>query len=417
MNRSVFPSTVRGSIQAPPSKSMTQRAIAAAILAKGSTTLINPSYCNDSQAAFSIARELGCDLWENKGDITVISGQRNIGSLLNCGESGLALRMFSPIAALYNTPVTISGEGSLLRRPAGMISEALQQFGVRINSNNGFLPIQLQGPLHGGNADIDGSLSSQLLTGLLMALPLAEENSEITVRNLRSRPYIDMTLELLETFGIRVNNEGFQKFIIPGKQAYKAKQYTVEGDWSNAAFLLVAGAIHGNIIVHGLRMDSRQADRVILEVLEKAGVKYILDGTSVEVITSKIRAFQFDASDCPDLFPPLAVLAAYADGISSISGVERLLHKESNRAESIGNMLKNVGIKVQVAGNEMLITGGTPKAGHVNSCNDHRIAMMAAIAAIGADGPVTIADIQCVDKSYPGFFEDLEKLGVRQAVL
>lgn len=412
MQKTVSPSFANGSITAPPSKSMTQRAIAAGLLANGTTTILHPSYCNDSLAALEMIRSLGAEVVRGPEEITIMGGFLVKGQQLNCGESGLAMRMFAPIAALHRKQITFTGKGSLQIRPVNMIGEALTQLGAGFQSNNGLLPFQVQGPLQGGKAEIDGSVSSQLLTGLLMALPLAETNSVIHVSNLKSKPYISMTISLLKDFGIEIENQNFEQFNIQGKQNYVVREYTVEGDWSGAAFLLAAGAINGSLIVRGLQQNSKQSDVAFLEVLKTAGADLKITTDAVEIHKSDLGPFSFDATECPDLFPPLAALAANCRGISKIRGVERLKHKESNRAEAIQMEMAKLGIKVTIDNNEMMIEGGKVSGAFVNSHNDHRIAMMAAVAALNASGPVTVQDSDCVAKSYPGFFNDLLKLGV-----
>lgn len=413
MQKIIIPSFANGTVTAPPSKSMTQRAIAAALLAAGTTTILRPSFCNDSLAALEIVRKLGAEVVPGKEEITILGGFLVHGQQLHCGESGLAMRMFAPIAALHRKPFVFSGEGSLQKRPVGMIGEALMQLGVEFESENGHLPFRVKGPLQGGIATIDGSVSSQLLTGLLMALPLAESDTEIHVNNLKSKPYIAMTIRLLGEFGITIENQDFETFTIPGRQKYQAKAFTVEGDWSGAAFLLVAGAINGEISVKGLQLNSEQSDMAILEVLKIAGARLIVSNDAVMVSKSELLPFAFDATECPDLFPPLAALAACCRGTSRIRGTERLIHKESNRAQAIQREMSKLGIQIALEENEMIIEGGKVSGAFVNSHNDHRIAMMAAVAGLMADGPVTIEDAQCVSKSYPGFFDDLRRLGIQ----
>ena len=411
MERSVNPSEVKGQIKAPSSKSMTQRAIAAGLLADGQTTIFNPSYCDDSLAAMSIACGLGARL-DPKPNELIIQGARVLKEeKLNCGESGLAIRMFSPIAALYPAEITLVGSNSLKKRPMGMIEEALNQLGVRSSSTGGFLPLTIQGPIRGGRCEIDGSVSSQLLTGLLMALPLAERDSVIKVRNLKSRPYIDMTIQLLSAFGIRVDYSGYDLFTIPGKQEYTPRKYTVESDWSGGAFLLVAGAINGNLHVQGLHTESKQSDMAVLSALEQAGASMKIGPDQIDISKSQLKAFEFDATESPDLFPPLVALAAYSSGISTIKGVSRLIYKESDRAAALKEEFGKMSIGIEISGDLMKITGGQPKGGRVESHDDHRIAMAVAVAALGATGRVSIRDSQCVAKSYPGFFDDIRHLG------
>lgn len=412
MTTKVFPAGANGTITAPPSKSMTQRAIAAALLANGETVLINPSFCKDSLAALGMIRALGAEIEKKDVSLNIRGGLRAVSTRLNCGESGLAMRMFSPIAALLPQEIEFTGEGSLPKRPVSMIEEALLQLGAGFRSQGGFLPFVIQGPIHGGKAVIDGSLSSQLLTGLLMALPLAASDSEIYVRNLKSKPYVSMTLQLLSDFGIDIENQNFEVFKISGNQKYNPRTYLIEGDWSGAAFLLVAGAVSGNVVVKGLSAYSLQSDVAILEALLLAGAQPVISENLIEIAKAELKAFKFDATECPDLFPPLAALAASCVGTTEIAGVERLIHKESNRALAITGELKKSGIEAGTTGNVMWITGGKANGGSSDSHNDHRIAMMSSVLAMNAKNPVEIAQAECVEKSYPGFYDDIRKLGV-----
>lgn len=411
MDRAVEPSFISGQISAPPSKSVTQRVIAASLLAKGQSIILNPSYCDDSLAAMGIAVSLGAAV-EPEAARMKISGSLEIKEKkLNCGESGLAIRMFSPVAALFNEEITLTGTGSLKNRPMNMIVEALTQLGAECSSNDGFLPLRIKGPLKGGVCEIDGSLSSQLLTGLLMALPLAEQDSGIRVRNLKSKPYIDITLGVLANSGIKVTNEDYSFFSIGGNQQYIPGTFQVEGDWSGGAFLLVAGAINGNLKVEGLNPGSSQSDKGILGAMEDAGAEIKFIGNTIHSSRSEMKAFEFDATDSPDLFPPLVSLAAYCNGMSKIKGVSRLYHKESNRAAALMEEFGKMNIKTAIHDDFLHVWGGKVKGATVRSHGDHRIAMATAIAALGADGPVYIKDSHSIAKSYPGFFEDLRKIG------
>lgn len=411
MERYIDPSALKGAVKTPSSKSMTQRAIAAALLADGQSIIHNPSYCDDSLAAMSIAVGLGARI-EPGNDKMSIDGTGNLKeSKLNCGESGLAIRMFSPIAALFAEEIILTGANSLRKRPMNMIEEALNQLGVKCTSTGGFLPLTIKGPLKGGRCEIDGSLSSQLLTGLLMALPLAQEDSEIIVNNLKSKPYIEMTIQILKSFGVTIQNENYSVFRIPGNQKYIPHDYTVEGDWSGGAFLLVAGALNGELTITGLQKASKQSDVAILDALRDAGANMKVSDDLIEISRSPLKAFTFDATHSPDLFPPLAALAAYCDGVSTIKGVTRLIHKESDRAEALRQEFGKLLIRIDIDGDSMSITGGKPEGARVESHDDHRIAMAMAVAALKASGRVYIRDSQCVGKSYPGFFDDLRMLG------
>ncbi len=406
-----MPSEVKGSISAPASKSITQRAIAAALLADGESTIVNPSYCDDSLAAMSIATGLGAKVRPDASMMKITGSCELKEKKLNCGESGLAIRMFSPVAALYKTEITMTGSGSLKKRPMSMIEDALRQFGVKCESSDGFLPLTIKGPIKGGKCEIDGSVSSQLLTGLLMALPITGKNSVVKVNYLKSKPYIDMTIQVLDKFGIKVLNINYNQFTIKGNQKYRPCTFEVESDWSGGAFLLVAGAISGNIKVKGLRPDSRQSDKAILSALDKAGASLTVGENSIEVKKSRLKSFEYDATESPDLFPPLAVLASYCRGTSGIKGVARLIHKESDRAGALVEELGKMGIAIEINDDYMLITGGAVSGGQVSSHDDHRIAMAEAVAGLGASGKTCIKDSQCVAKSYPGFFDDLRSLG------
>lgn len=413
MERHLEPSALKGNIKAPASKSMTQRAIAAALLADGQSIIHNPSYCDDSLAAMSIAVGLGARVDPQVNELKITGSATLKETKLNCGESGLAIRMFSPIVALYPAEITLVGANSLKKRPMSMIEEALTQLGAKCTASGGFLPLTITGPINGGKCEIDGSVSSQLLTGLLIALPLANKDSEIKVNNLKSRPYIDMTIELLKSFGIRIENSDYSTFHIPGNQKYVPHNYTVEGDWSGGAFLLVAGAINGQIKVTGLRNDSRQSDMGILKALRSAGADLTEGEDFIEVSKSKLKAFEYDATQSPDLFPPLVTLASFGEGTSSIKGVSRLIHKESNRAETLKEEFHKMNIRIEINDDMMYVTGGQPVGVRVESHDDHRIAMAVAVAALGATGKVSIRDSQCVAKSYPGFFDDLRHLGAK----
>jgi 3-phosphoshikimate 1-carboxyvinyltransferase len=411
MERSVEPSYVSGQVKAPPSKSMTQRAIAAAILANGQSRILNPSYCDDSLAAMSIAVSLGARVDPETDKVTITGSGELKERKLNCGESGLAIRMFSPVAALYDEEIVMTGGGSLKKRPMNMIGDALNQLGAQCTSTDGYLPLTIKGPMKGGYCEIDGSVSSQLLTGLLMSLPLTEVDSSIKVNNLKSRPYIDMTMSVLKEYGIEIFNDNYELFRVNGRQKYCPVTFEVESDWSGGSFLLVAGAINGNLKITGLRTRSFQSDIAVLKALEQAGAKIKISDSVIEVTKSELKAFELDATESPDLFPPLVALAAYCTGISKLKGISRLKHKESDRAEALSEEFSKMGIRINAEGDYLFVTGGTIKGARVNSHDDHRIAMAAAVAALGATDEVFIKDSHCVAKSYPRFFDDLRSLG------
>jgi len=360
-----------------------------------------------------VAKQFGAEV-NISGDAIEISGNNHFSDKkkFHCGESGLAARMMLALGSLYDDEVTVSGEGSLLKRDLGKVSKPLQDLGVECRTVNNNIPVTLKGPMKGGEIFVDGSESSQFISGLLMAMPLASNSSVLRVDNLKSRPYIDLTLEVLESFGIEVENNNYLTFTIPGNQKYTPTEIETEGDWSGSAFLFVAGAIAGNIKLVGLNPESLQADKAILLAMTRADAIVIQEESSYTISPSKLKAFDFDATHCPDLFPPLAVLAAYAEGSSKITGVKRLFQKESNRAESLMLELGKIGIDIRLDDDLMIIQGGIVKGGEMFSQNDHRIAMAGAVAALGAQEAVIINHAECVSKSWPGFFKDLKSVGV-----
>jgi 3-phosphoshikimate 1-carboxyvinyltransferase len=413
----IYPSTVKGLLTAPASKSMTQRAIAAAMLARGTSVIRRASDCDDALAALGIAATLGATVQRDQNTIT-ITGNLSAApdAVVQCGESGLCMRMFAPIAALLPAPVVITGKGSLLNRPTNMIAEALSQLDVACTANqhSDSLPITVTGPLRGANIAINGYQTSQLLTGLLMALPLAEENSEVMVKDLNSKSYVDMTIQLLKQFGVVVRKDSDRHYRIRGRQRYTPQTYVVEGDWSGAAFLLVAAALKGSVTIRNLFGNSRQPDSAILKILTLVGADIMVNEQDVQVsrVAAPLKPFQFDATDSPDLFPPLVALAARCRGGSVIYGIDRLKIKESNRAAALQEEFAKLGVKIELVDDAMRIHGSAQVRGGVtvSSHHDHRIAMALAVVALAAELPITIDDAECVSKSYPDFFSDLAKL-------
>ncbi len=408
----VFSSKIEGVVRAPASKSVTQRMLAGALLAQGTSILRNVSDSDDARAAMNVIRQLGAVVTEIPEGLEVRGGLSPVGQKLECGEAGLSIRMFPPIAALTGKNMVLTGTGSLMNRPVNMVAEALIQLGVQCETRGGLPPLWIKGTLKGGELSIDGSLSSQLLTGLLMALPAARQDSVIRVNNLQSRPYVDLTLEILEKFGIRIVNEEYKIFSIPGRQQYKPADLSSEGDWSGAAFMLVAGAIAGTMSIDGLNQISAQADRRILDVIRETGAEVDTNDDRITVTRKFLKPFDFDATHCPDLFPPLAALAAHCKGSSRISGVGRLKNKESNRAEALKTELGKMGIPIRYDAQQMYITGPARiRSAVIDPHGDHRIAMAAAVAVLNGQAEVSIEEAACVNKSYPAFFNDLIQSG------
>ena len=412
----INPSLLKGEIQAPASKSSMQRACAAAVLNKGTTSIYNPGHSNDDKAALGVIQALGAEVTQGVDVLKIVSqGIRPGKAAVNCGESGLGIRMFAPIIALSEKPIAVNGEGSLLTRPMDFFDEIFPQLDIRVVSNKGRLPLEIQGPLQPRTISIDGSLSSQFLTGLLFAYAAAgAKGVSIRVNNLKSRPYIDLTLQVLQHFGWKVENRNYEEFYFSGagEAASGDKSYIVEGDWSGGAFLLVAGAIAGPITIKGLDTASTQADKAILRALRDSGAALTIADRTQHVGPAALKAFQFDATDCPDLFPPLVALAAYCEGTTVIDGVSSLAHKESNRGLTLQDEFGKMGVLIELDGDRMTVQGGKGvKGAVVHSRHDHRIAMACAVAGLRAQGDVTIEEAQAINKSYPDFYEHLQQLG------
>lgn len=406
-NKIISPSKVFGTIDPPASKSVMQRAIAIAALAKGTSVLQGYSSCNDSDAALKIVSDLGAKVLVDNKTITIQGGLQPQSFHLNCGEAGLGIRMFSPIASLCNTTITLNGEGSLKSRPIEIIEKPLRQLGVAVSTNNGYVPVSVCGPLIGGCAEVDGSLSSQIVTGLLIAAPYAQKDVVLNVKNLKSKPYIDITLNMMKCFGVEVKNTNYEQFEISCEQHYNSLNYNVEGDWSGAAFLLVAGALNGNVTVSNISMESHQADKAIVAALKMVGANIDISENAITISKGELNSFDFDATECPDLFPPLVALAAHCNGITKIKGVSRLAHKESNRALVLQNEFAKIGTQIDLDDDVMVVYGGTLIGGKIHANNDHRIAMAGAVAALLAKQSIEIENSECVAKSYPQFWDDL----------
>jgi 3-phosphoshikimate 1-carboxyvinyltransferase len=422
MKIEVFPSEISGRAKVPGSKSVAQRLALAALLARGESQLSDYPDSEDCKAVVRVVQQLG-GVVQQKGTTVSIkggftdafhSGIRNPKSEINCGESGLASRMFIPVCALHDKPIKITGEGTLLSRPFHVYQEVLPKLGVAFESNEGLLPIRVCGPLQGGKVKLDGSLSSQFLTGMLFALPLASKSSTVEVENPTSIPYIQTTLEVLSKFGVVINHKGFSQFSIPAKQQFKPQSIAVPGDWSGAAFILVAAALCSaeGVVVTNLSTEFTQADNEIVEVLKKVGAHVRVNNQGVWVKKGEINAFDWDGTHCPDLFPVLVTLAAFGNGVSTFKGAGRLVHKESNRSKVLQEEFGKAGVRIVVRDDEMKVYPASVRPAVINSHNDHRIAMSAAVLAM-AGAKMTIQGADCVSKSFASFFEVIVSLGAR----
>ena len=386
-------SELNGTVSAPPSKSAAHRALICSFLAGGGTVkpILNSK---DMQATAGVIKAL-----EN--------GEK----MLDCIESGSTLRFMIPVAAAKGASVVFTGSGRLPERPIGEYLELLPQHGVSCKSEGG-LPLEISGRLSNGSYAVSGNVSSQYITGLLLALAALEGDSAVLLKTpLESRPYVDMTVKVMADFGVEIRETEFG-WLIHGGQSFRKMNYTVEGDWSQAAFFLAAGALGGNVTVTGLDSNSAQGDKAILDVLKAFGAETALNGNSAECRKSELKGTVVNASDIPDLVPIIAVLAAYAKGKTVISGAERLRYKESDRIESVVSNLRKMGADVEETADGMVIHGGKALFGAVlDGYNDHRIVMAFSIAALFVQGETVISDANSINKSYPSFFEDYNRLG------
>ncbi len=401
-----------GTVRTPCSKSYAQRALACALLCGGRSVIDNIELCDDTRHAMDAISALGAEIEPlGAGSYAITGGLSPKSDIINTGESGLAARLFTPIASLCDRKITISGMGTMLRRPIGMMVRPLENLGVAVETD-GFLPISVRGPLRGGETDVDGLVSSQFVTGLLTALPLADNDSVLHVEHPNSIPYIMMTVDVLRRFGITIEHSGYNEFFIPAAQKFTPLHYGIEGDWGAAAFMLVAGATAGEVMVANMNPVSLQADLAIIDALSRAGASITTTHNDITVARNELRGFEFDATHCPDLFPILAVLAASCTGTSRIRGASRLIHKESDRAKAIVSEFTKLGMRVSIEDDIMTVEESRIHGGEIDSHHDHRIAMAAAIAALNTSSQVTIHNAEAVSKSYPRFWEEVDKLSI-----
>ena len=441
-------------LQMPCSKSFAQRAILAAALADGTSHLSGYSPCGDNESALAVARSLGATVTGEDATPAVLT-INGIGAHAGClqneaihvGESGLLTRLMIPIVAVLGKGnVRITGEKTLPGRPLKGAADMMASFGVLLSSDNArsnafndvFVPLTVKNNLVPGKAEISGKDGSQLISGLLTALPLTGKNSTLYVEDPKSIPYMFITVDVLGKFGIRIQSEmeGDDIFLqtqdwghcsqitfkVKGNQQLKAADLAIEGDWSAAANFLVAGAIFGSLDLDGLDTASLQADLSIMDILTEAGASLsrLDDEKTIHVQRAPLNAFHFDLNQCPDLFPIVAVLAAFCQGESRLAGVNRLAGKESDRGKAVADMLTQMGVENHIEDDEMIIrgqslqqrllTGALLRGGSYTSLHDHRMVMALKVAALGADGPITIDDEACVAKSFPSFHEIFNKI-------
>ena len=413
MNITIKPSTLTGTVSAPPSKSMTHRHLIISALADGMSVIESPLKSDDTIATVEALTQMGIAVTE-KGDGWMILG----GTLsppeseINCNESGTTLRLLTGLCSLLSKPCTLTGAPSLLRRPNKPLLDALEQLGVNTRSQDGYPPITVQGKMRGGSATIRGDVSSQFISSLILAAPYAENQVDISVTlPLESKPYVEMTLDAMKKYGVKsVHSSNLDHIRVPLRRYYP-KRLRVEGDWSSAAFLLAAGVVSGKVHVDNLDIESSQADKEIVRILEEMGAYIKITGKRVTTEKSKLSAIETDLSDCPDIFPIIACLCSLAEGESKLTGLKRLKLKESDRLATVKEGLQRMGAKITSNDSSIIIKGGSVHGATIDPHNDHRLAMSFAILAQAAEGETTIMNPECVSKSYPEFWTDLEKIG------
>ena len=420
MKLTLNPTSFHGDIQVPSSKSLSHRAVICAALADGESILSQVLESVDLTATCAGMRILGAQIEEVSPGTLRVHGlkkdQLPQGGTIDCAESGSTLRFLIPLV-LSGAPITLTGHGRLAERPQGPYREILdkQQIAYQLLDPTGLeLPLHLQGTLQPDHFVLPGNISSQFISGLLFALPRLAGDSRISLTGpIESVGYIDLTLSSLKQFGVEIEvSDDHREYYIRGNQSYHSANTQVEGDYSQAAFWLVAGALGQGITLSGLRADSLQGDRAILDILERMGVKWAWQGNQLVVYPSKTYGAVIDGSQCPDIIPVLAVLGAASQGVTKIINAGRLRIKESDRLTAMATELRKIGVSIEEGPDSLTIEGRSHfSGGQIDSWNDHRIAMAMGVAAVRATAPLHLEGAESVQKSYPTFWKDYQQLG------
>ncbi len=413
MKVSIAKTDIMGRVKAPSSKSYTVRGLMCAALAGGESRVLGPLSSDDTEAAVDVLSKIGVGVHQEEHVWQVVGDNfREPGTDLFCRDSAATLRFMTAICSLVTGSCRLVAGPSLAKRPVKPLVETLRQLGVKVSCQGDVAPVVVEGGgLKGGVAELPGDISSQFVSALLLVSPFAKEGVEIRLTTqLESRPYVLMTLECLQNFGIKVEvSKDLSRYEIE-KQIYKPAEYHVEGDWSSASYLLVLGAISGEVTVENLNTESLQGDRMILNYLMDMGASVNIGKTSITVKRSRLKSIQADLTDCIDLLPTMAVLAAVAEGVSEFTGVERARIKESNRVLAVKEGLERMGVKVMDERDKLTIIGSKPRGANIDPKNDHRIAM--AFGVLGtAVGGTLIEDSECVSKTFPQFWDVLKSIG------
>lgn len=417
MKIKIYPSKCSGEIKIPSSKSMGHRAIICASLANGKSIISNLDYSDDILATIDGMKKLGANIQCEK-DRLIIEGIKSFDNLkdniIDCNESGSTLRFFIPIFSLTGEKISFTGRNRLLKRPQKIYEEIFKEQNLYYFQDED--KIEIEGKIKAKEYFIDGNISSQFISGLLFTLPLLEENSIININPpFESASYIDLTMEVLKEFGITINKVTPLRFEIQGGQKYIAKDYKVEGDFSQLAFFAVLGALNNNLKCIGVNFNSKQGDKAIIDILKKSGVKIEEIEEGYLIHKGKIKDCEIDLGDCPDLGPILNVLAMYGEGEFKIFNAGRLRLKESDRISVMEEELKKLGVEIETTEDEIKILGKKNYLGNIEvfGHKDHRIVMSLAIAGTMLEKPIIIDGAEAVEKSYPKFFQDLESLNIK----
>ena len=415
MKASIYKSEVKGKARAPSSKSYTIRGLLCAALAKGKSEIIYPLSSDDTEALLNVLSQIGISVQPEQDSWQVTGGDfHKPDTDLFCGESAATLRFMTAICSLVPGKCRLVAGPSLSQRPVKPLIQALRQLGVNCSCQGETAPVIVEGGgLNGRVTELPGNISSQFVSALLFISPLADKGTKIRLTTpLESKPFVLMTLKCLEEFGIKVESSpDLTEFEIL-KQTYKPAKYRVEGDWSSASYILALGAVCGEVEVENLNPESLQGDKIVLNLLRDMGASVIINKNSITVRKSRLNAIRADLSDCIDLLPTMAVLAAVANGVSEFVGIERARLKESNRVSVLREGLERMGIKVGEEGNRLTIAGAEPKGSVIDTRGDHRIAMAFGILGSVAGGTI-IDDAECVSKTYPEFWDILKSIGGR----
>jgi len=409
------PSKLKGTVTVPSSKSISHRTVICAGLSEGTSIIDNINYSQDIDATCNAMEKLGINMIKEKNSLRV-RGVKEIdlkSSEIDCAESGSTLRFLIPIAAMTGKEVVFTGEGELAQRPLGPYYEIFDDQKVSYKNSKGNLPLTIDGKLKPGKYKVNGSVSSQFISGLLFALPMLEGDSKIEVTSeLESKPYIDLTIDALENYSVQVENREYKEFIIQGNQKFKARDISIEKDFSQAAFWLAAGTLGAEVECIGMNTKSLQGDKAIIDIIKKMGGSVSIKDDIVKAIPSETKGIVFDASDCPDLVPVIAVLGSLSEGTTEIINAKRLRIKECDRLKAMCRELRKIGADIEETADGLIIRGKKfLRGGAVSSWGDHRIAMALAVASIKCEEPVIIRDALCVRKSYPDFWSHFKMLG------